>query len=229
MGHDVKRVTRSRRSAQASYDRLSRWYDALAAGSEGRFMRAGLRLLNVQPGERVLDIGCGTGRAVVALTAAVGERGLVLGVDLSPRMISATRASAQRAGQSARIELCCADAVALPLAADSLDAALMSFTLELFDTPEIPLVLAECRRVLRVGGRLCVVAMSRPASPGLAVRLYEWLHDRFPRTLDCRPIHARESVAESGLQVLEASEGSMVGLPVEVVLAAKRECARDAE
>ncbi len=218
--HSISRVKRSRQSAQASNDRLSRWYDAIAR-SEDRFVQAGLRQLDVKEGEKVLEIGFGTGRAVLALASAVGGSGNVHGIDLSPGMLRVTQTKVEQARLSARVELRCADAAALPFMAGLFDAVFMSFSLELFDTPEIPMVLDECRRVLRPGGRMCVVAMSKPPKPGLAVRIYEWLHGRFPQYLDCRPIFVKQALEQAGLQVLEAIADSMYGLPVEVVLGAK--------
>jgi len=217
----IQPVTRSKAQAQATYDRLSRWYDLLAGGSEKRLIDAALQDLAVGDGERVLEIGFGTGRALLALARAVGDSGRVYGLDISAGMLRVAQNRIDRACLSSRVDLHQGDAAHLPFDGGSLDAIFFSFTLELFDTPDIPIVLGECRRVLRGGGRLCVVAMSREGKPGLMLKLYEWAHDRFPRYVDCRPIYVRAAVQEAGFQSVGATVRSTWGLPVEIVLARK--------
>ena len=89
------------------------------------------------------------------------------------------------------------------------------------DIPESPLVLHECNRVLRSGDRIVVVSMSKKRDEGIAVRLYEWAHEKLPNYVDCRPIHVTASLTEAGFQVLEKKEMKMWGLPVDAVLAKK--------
>lgn len=91
----------------------------------------------------------------------------------------------------------------------------------LFDTPEIPMVLNECRRVLRNGGRISVISMSK-GQASLAVRFYEGAHREFPKYIDCHPICVRKELEGAGLQVLEVREMSMLGLQGENVLAKKK-------
>ena len=176
----LRPVTRSRAVARLAYDRASRW-SRVEEPFERRAVAAGLGLLRVQPGERVLELGCGAGGALVALARAVGGAGRVVGLDLSPGMLRLAAARLRRAGLADRAELVVADATAVPFADASFDAVFMSFTLELFDTPEIPLVLAECRRVLRPGGRIGVVSLSRAAPVRWPTRLYDGSTTAFRR------------------------------------------------
>ena len=214
----LRRVNRTHAQARNHYDRLSRCYDVLAGNVERRYRNVGLRMLGAEAGESILEIGFGTGEALRSLAAAVGPSGEVHGIDISQGMIEVSRAKLRHASTADRVVLRRGDAVQLPYSNCCFDALFMCFTLELFDTPEIPTVLAECRRVMRPEGRICVVAMSRRCPDHPMTRLYEWLHDRFPRRLDCRPILARHSLEEAGLRTIELRRTSIFGLAVDVLL-----------
>jgi demethylmenaquinone methyltransferase/2-methoxy-6-polyprenyl-1,4-benzoquinol methylase len=134
-------------------------------------------------------------------------------------MLQAASKLLRHNNMSSRVELHCGDATHLPFPDQFFDAVFMSFVLELFDTPELPLVLRECQRVLKPTGRVGIVALAKKETN--AVRLYEWFHLRFPAYVDCRPIFARQSVEEAGFRVTDGTEMVMWGLPVEVVAAKK--------
>jgi hypothetical protein len=109
--------------------------------------------------------------------------------------------------------------------------------------PSLPQVLAHARRGLREGGRLVVVCLSRGkdgeqttrphlsdgpnpvlirddrATGGMMQRLYEWAHEAFPRTVDCRPIDPEPLLKTAGFEVVHVAERSAYGLPVQVVTA----------
>ena len=217
---EILRVFQSKGETKAFYDKISHVYDLLAEHSEGPVRRAGLEKLDARPGERVLEIGFGTGHCLVSLAQSVGPTGKVYGLDLSDRMLDVARDNLHKAGLADRVELTCGDAVQLSYSPDSLDAIFMSFTLELFDTPEIPAVLAECKRVLRRGGRVVVVGVSKEGSGGVILRVYEWSHRQFPNLVDCRPIFVRQSLEAAGFRI-ESAERKMMWVPVEVVLGVK--------
>jgi len=215
----VGRVLRSKDDARLSYNRLSRWYDLLSGNFEKKHRAVGLEKLAARPGERMLEIGFGTGHCILALAKAVGEAGKVCGIDLSDGMLAVTRQRLAKAGLSDRVDLRRGDALHLPFEASSFDGVFMSFTLELFDTPEIPRVLEGCRTVLKPGGRLVLMALVR--KPWRAVRIYEWFHEKMPGIVDCRPIHAQADLAAAGFKVSDVTAASIWGLPVEIILAVK--------
>ncbi len=209
---DISRVTRSRAQARASYDRLSRWYDWMEGGWENGPRRLGLDLVQVKPGEKMLEIGCGTGTSLLEISSQV----CAVGIDLSSGMLRLTHDRLAKAGKD--VKLVEGDAVQLPFAAATFDLVFMAFTLELMDTPEIPLVLGEIRRVLQPWGRLGIVSSSRLGGIGFMRRLYEWSHARFPALVDCRPIYARSALEDACFKVADYHLTARTGLGIEIIV-----------
>lgn len=208
---EMERVTRSREQARESYNSMSRWYD-LFTGSEKRFTDVGIQMLGVQPNESVLEIGCGTGHALVEFTNTGGK---IVAVDISEKMLKVARGNIGKK----KVGLCQADGLHLPFFKEQFDNVFISFTLELFDTPEIPQVLNEIRRVVKEDGKLGIVSLAKQDT--FAVRIYEWFHRRMPTLVDCRPIYLQSLLNNSGFHVQKSTVKSMWGLPVEIVVANK--------
>ena len=111
---EISRVFRSRESARVAYDRMSGFYDMVAGTSERHFTGLGLKMLDAQPGEDILEIGSGTGHSLVALAQAVTRTGSVRGVDLSEGMLRIARTRLRRAGLIDRVTCHLGDAARLP-------------------------------------------------------------------------------------------------------------------
>jgi ubiquinone/menaquinone biosynthesis C-methylase UbiE len=214
----ISRVRRPKSAAKIAYNRLSRVYDLMVGSSETQLIQQGLEMLAVSSGETILEIGCGTGKALMDLGHQAGR---VYGLDMSTGMLQVAQARLANAGLDSRVHLLNGDGCSLPYTRQVFSTLFMSFTLELFDTPEIPLLLAECQRVLHPGGLLGVVAMSKPEHPGWIVRLYEWFHEHLPTYVDCRPINACEMIQTAGFRIEKRQVTGMWGLPVELVMARK--------
>jgi ubiquinone/menaquinone biosynthesis C-methylase UbiE len=213
-------VPRPKQDARRFYDRISRVYGCISRFERKHAERA-LERLRVTEGETVLEIGFGSGHCLVRIAESVGETGKAHGIDISPGMLDVARRRLRKAGLLHRVDLSCADAASLPYEDGTIDAAFMSFTLELFDTPEIPRVLEELKRVLSPGGRLAIVSMSREGGRSVLLRLYEWAHRRWPKYLDCRPIYVEQSVDEAGYRITWKDRASLFGLPEELIVAVK--------
>jgi ubiquinone/menaquinone biosynthesis C-methylase UbiE len=220
MGKEIARVTRTKEEARSFYTHISRLYDMSEGSFERKYIRIGLQKVSAGVGDVVLEIGVGTGESVLEFARAVGDIGMVYGVDIAEGMLEVSQGKLQDAGLLSRVELVCGDGIRLPFQNSFFDVVFMSFTLELFDTPEIPRVLSECSRVLKDGGRIGVVSLSKREETVLS-RIYEWLHGLFPRMLDCRPIFVQDALQDAGFVTRFAALISMWGLPVEVIVGKK--------
>jgi ubiquinone/menaquinone biosynthesis C-methylase UbiE len=207
---------------RAWYNRISPIYDILAWRDEKILVEAGLRLLDIRRGERVLEIGFGTGHAILSLAESAGPTGQIYGVDISDAMYQITQAAVERAGFEDRVVLFRDDARNLPFDNQFFDAVFLSFTLELFSDTDIPVLLLGCGRVMRNGGKMCIVSLAKTKSPGISERIYDRLHRIFPRYIDCRPIALSDVLSATGFIILKKEEFTLWGLPVEIALCSVR-------
>lgn len=154
-------------AVRSMFDRISPVYDAMnrtmTMGLDQRWRRAAVAAV-VRPGDRVLDVCCGTGDVAVAALRAGGR---VTGLDFSERMLERARR------KSADVEWVQGDALALPFEDGSFDAATAGFGVRNLD--DLERGLAELRRVLRTGGRVAILEITRPS--GLLAPFYRLWFD----------------------------------------------------
>jgi len=150
----------------------------------------------------------------------VGNNGEVCGIDISSGMLKMTRGRLKKEGLADKVKLYCGDAMSMPYEDNKFDAVFLSFTLELFDTPEIPSVLKEMKRVLKPGGRLGVVSMSKEDRESVSLKIYEWFHKNFPALADCRPIYVEQSIKDAGYKIRYKEKIKLSGLPGEIIIGA---------
>jgi ubiquinone/menaquinone biosynthesis C-methylase UbiE len=143
----------------------ARGYDLLVSaitfGFEGRFREKQLGLARLQPGERVLDVGCGTGTLAIAAKKHVGATGTVTGIDPAAEMVERAMRKAERA--SADVAFRTAAAEDLPFANGTFDVVLSSMMLHHLPKETRRAGVAEMKRVLKPGGRLLAIDFGRPS------------------------------------------------------------------
>jgi demethylmenaquinone methyltransferase / 2-methoxy-6-polyprenyl-1,4-benzoquinol methylase len=136
------------------FDRIAQVYDAMnrtmTAGLDRRWRRISAESV-VRPGDRVLDACCGTGDLAIADARAGGK---VTGLDFSEPMLDRARRKAPE------LEWLRGDLLQLPFEAAVYDAATVGFGVR--NVADLDRALAELRRVLRPGGRLAILEITRP-------------------------------------------------------------------
>jgi demethylmenaquinone methyltransferase/2-methoxy-6-polyprenyl-1,4-benzoquinol methylase len=154
-------VGEEKRSAvRQLFAEISSTYDlmnsAMSFRLHHRWRRAAATMLWLRPGERALDLCCGTGDFARPLAERVGKSGLVAGLDFCLPMLDRARK------KRVPMFLMAGDACRLPVKSASFDAVTIGWGLR--NVSDLPLALSECRRVLASGGRMVSLDMALPRS-----------------------------------------------------------------
>lgn len=218
--HEPLPVKVSNERIKQAYESISPLYGIIEPLGK-KIRKKGLAFLHPQQGEHILEIGFGTGSTLVKIAEAVGKEGKAIGIDVAKNMVRFAKKRLTKKGLLDRTVVIQGDARSIPSEEGRFDAVYMAEVLELFPTAEIPEVLAECKRVLKSDGRLIVIAMAREGyEHTLFVRVYEWLHQLFPKYLNCRPIYLEASISDAGFEILQAIGTKVAGVtPLKMVVA----------
>lgn len=195
--------TKDQHSVPATKGRVLHWatgYDLLAwllLGGRERALREQLvQLARLEPGESVLDIGCGTGSLAIAAKRRVGPLGTVQGIDASPEMIARAKRKAGKAGMDVAFTTGVVEA--LPFPDRDFDAVLSTLMLHHLPREVRRQCAREMRRVLKPGGR--VFAVDFGGAAGDRKGLIEHFHRHGRVALQ----DIVELLSETGLEIVES-------------------------
>ena len=175
------------KKVQSLYDFLSYFYEYLTR-YESLSKNRGLDVADIHSGDMVFEVGFGTGQIVIASAVKVGKDGHIFGIDISSKMLKKTRKRVKKRKLTKRVDLQLGDTRHLPYTSGIFDVVFTSYLLDLIDTSAISHVLQEFKRVLKPGGRLVVVNMSK-GHKSTTMKLYEWFYSRSPLLFGgCRPV-----------------------------------------
>ena len=190
--------------AAAAYDLLV-WL--FTFGRERAFREKILRLARLEPGESVLDLGCGTGSLAVAAKRQLGTAGTVYGIDRSPEMLARADKKARKAGVD--VVFTNAAAQALPFPDGQFDIVLSTLVLHHLPKKGREEFAGEAIRVLRPGGRLLLVDFAKPPHQRSVFRFHRHGHVDLERVAADLVQHGfaiveRGNVGTKGLRYLVA-------------------------
>ena len=204
-----------RRYVRQLFSTIADRYDLITAvlsyGQDARWKRTLITIADVRPGERGLDLACGTGDIAFA-AASRGAR--VVGLDITHRMLQLAHLRQGYGGQ-APVSFITGDMTSLPFGSQTFDLVTTGYGLR--NVPDLNLAIDEIARVLRPGGRLLSLDFNRPESaPIRAVYLsyltlvggaLGWILHRDPDTYRYIPASIRRYPGAAGVAAMLTARG----------------------
>ncbi|WP_054949602.1 demethylmenaquinone methyltransferase [Numidum massiliense] len=161
-------------SIAPKYDRMN---SLLSFRRHKAWRKKAMREMNVQAGDEAIDVCCGTADWALSIAAASGT-GKVVGLDFSGEMLRYGQNKVDAHGMADRVSLVQGNAMALPFEDNSFDYATIGFALR--NVPDFRQVLQEMQRVVRPGGQVVSLELSKPAWPPFRKLYYFYFQKILP-------------------------------------------------
>jgi ubiquinone/menaquinone biosynthesis C-methylase UbiE len=174
-------------------------YDA-GSGFEVEHHIEALKLANIQIGQHILDVACGTGRATVGLAQEVGPTGSVDALDLSDAMLDQAHIKIKTSGVEDFVHFKQGNAKDLPYPDETFDLVYNGYMFDLIPLDGFLPILKEMKRVLKPGGKLVLVNMSKPDS---RKTFFETIYEKGWAVMPCRPVLMSSYLEAAGFTHIE--------------------------
>lgn len=205
------------------YNHRSWIYSKTAAPREWTYHLMALDQAGIRPDEKVLEVAVGPGLTFLELARRAGKDTMLYGIDISTSMLQLTERRLRSHGFS-QFQLKEGSARQLPFEEKSFDVLYNGYMLDLIPEKDMPGILAEFKRVLKPGGRMVLLNMSKPDDQ--VATLWEKVYQFLPPTLvlymmgGCRPVLMEQPARNAGfIQVQRTFIGGKA--PSEIILAKK--------
>jgi len=204
---------------QGIYTKIAPIYDAWATLTETNARRACLERADIVDGQSVLEVAVGTG-LMFADVLRRNPSGRNVGVDLTDAMLQRAKRRASRVAKGARFELVVGDAYALDFPDETFDRVINNYMFDLLPEQDFTRVLEQFHRVLKPGGRLALVNMTKGTR--WFENAAEWVFRVRPQLIGgCRGVLLEPYVRAAGFEGIERSIVTQFGFPSEIVTAVK--------
>lgn len=202
------------------YNWIAPIYDIFALLMVSKARKKALEMVDIQDGERVLEVAIGTGLNLVEIIKR-NPNGWVEGIDISPKMLEKARQRLLKAGgRNFRLHLC--DCRNLPFENNSFDVVISQYLLDILPVEDFIPTLNEFKMVLRDGGRLILVNMTKGEK--FINKIYEEIYKlKLPLIAGCRGVMAQPFLKKVGFQIFKREFVSQIGFPSEIVMSVKRD------
>ena len=200
------------------YNSLSGIYDIWGTLAESRARNRAIELADIKDGQNILEVAVGTGLAFYEIVKK-NRKGQNVGVDISPGMLDKAQ---KRLGKlaEANYELTLGNAFHLPALDERFDLVLNNYMFDLIAFKEMDAILDEFKRVLKKGGKLVLVNMTKGERFGSG--LFDFIFRLSPKSIGgCRGVRLSERLINNGFQVEIREYHQQLLFPSEVIVAHK--------
>jgi ubiquinone/menaquinone biosynthesis C-methylase UbiE len=218
MNHEILEARNSHEEIIQKYNRIACIYDLFGILMESKARGRALDLARIRNGEKILEVALGTGLNFVELVRR-NPKGWVGGIDVSIKMLERARKRISRTGHK-NFTLHLSDSRHLPFRDGTFDIVMTQYLLDILPVEDFAPILGEFNRVLKNGGRIVVVNMTK--SEKWINQFYEGLYKLKPPLLaGCRGVLSQPFLERVGFSGIQREFISQLGFPSEVVCGTK--------